>query len=156
MQEAPTWLISQRWPRHESHSDESGTRRILTNLPQIWSAANCHQLFFLFSVGVVGKDAGTKNQTGETGRRTMGCLSVKEIYSQYSRSRVPRPPTELGKLPNSSDCSSQTTEMEHTSQISGLSQTTGAITKNPRIEDRCISPTSHLQSALIQATENRS
>lgn len=57
--------------RHESHSDESGTRRILTNLPQIWRVANCHQLFFLFSVGVVGKDAGTKKQTGETGRRTM-------------------------------------------------------------------------------------
>lgn len=33
------------------------------------------------------------------------------------------------------------TEMEHTFQISGLSQTTGAIPKNPRIEDRCSSPT---------------
>lgn len=43
---------------HESHSDKGGTSRLPTNLPQMWTAANCHQFCFAFSVGVVGKAAG--------------------------------------------------------------------------------------------------
>lgn len=77
MQEAPARLIPEPWPRHESPGDESGTRRRLTNRPQIGRAASCHRFFSLFSVGVLGKLLGGgggegENATGATGGRTTG------------------------------------------------------------------------------------